>query len=55
MDNDFIEDSWGNEYEEIAMASTYFGVSQTNILLIGILRQLKEMNRLLYNKWEAQI
>jgi len=52
--SDMIEDKFGNDYEETWAAAEQFGTSQTNMLLISLVQQIKEMNRLMYNKWEAR-
>ena len=49
-----VEDKYGDEYEMSYAAAGHFGTSQTNVLLIGLITQIKEMNRLMYNHWEAR-
>ena len=50
----FLEDTYGDMYEETWAASSQFGCSQTNTIMLAILGQMKEMNRLMYNKFEAR-
>ena len=50
----FLEEEYGDEYESTYSAAAHFGVPQINIILISIMQEIKEMNRLFYNKFEAK-
>lgn len=50
----FLEDLFGTEYELADMGSDFFGISKVEILLISVLKELKELNRVLYNNLEAR-
>lgn len=52
--SEFAEDCLGNDYEKADMLSDYFGIDKSVVVQILILKELQELNRILYNTLEAR-
>ena len=48
-----VEERYENVYEEISHGADFFGVSKTFMMQIAFLIEFQELNRLIYNHWEA--
>ena len=51
---DFIEEEFGNLGDEMNCNAEYLGHTKTEMILLMLVKELKELNRTLYNRFEVK-